>query len=344
MGVQMVNIMTNEKVRLTFIVPVYNVEKYIQKCVQSIMDQSYCNIEVILVDDGSEDNSGMIIDRTAQIDNRIKVIHQNNAGVSTARNTGLEAASGEYILFIDGDDYIEKDYAEYFLKLIDNRDADMAISINHFTVASNRQILKDNISEWDSLSVMEAIYLDKINVAVWNKIYKKEIIDRYGLSFHTDIWFGEGMLFNIEYLQHTGNIIVGEQKVYHQVYNPNSAMRKFKLENFICGLHSLDIQKAVWLKNTDKLELAWEYHRRNFAKYILCGLVQTDGIKSHQTIYDECKKGMRRNIFLPWKVDIPFKQKIKLTLFSASPYFIALQGKYKLRKSKERQEKFLRIQ
>ena len=104
--------------KITFIVPVYNVEKYIYRCVQSILKQSYSNIEVILVDDGSTDASGEIIDEMASEDVRIKVIHQKNSGVSTARNSGLMTASGEYILFIDGDDYIESDYASYFMGLI----------------------------------------------------------------------------------------------------------------------------------------------------------------------------------------------------------------------------------
>ena len=90
----------------------------------------------------------------------------------------------------------------------------MAVSLNHFTPYSNRQTRKDNIEVWDNIQVMEAIYVDKINVAVWNKIYKKSIIDKYGIIFHPDIWFGEGMLFNIEYLQHINCIAIGETTKY----------------------------------------------------------------------------------------------------------------------------------
>ncbi len=98
-----------ECIKISFIVPIYNVEKYIYQCVRSIMDQSYHNIEIILVNDGSPDKSGKIIDRLAKTDERIKVVHQKNAGVSAARNAGLAAAVGEYVLFIDGDDYVEKE-------------------------------------------------------------------------------------------------------------------------------------------------------------------------------------------------------------------------------------------
>ena len=120
-----------ECIKISFIVPIYNVEKYIYQCVRSIMDQSYHNIEIILVNDGSPDKSGKIIDRLAKTDERIKVVHQKNAGVSAARNAGLAAAVGEYVLFIDGDDYVEKEYAQYFFNLINNSNADMAVSLNH---------------------------------------------------------------------------------------------------------------------------------------------------------------------------------------------------------------------
>ncbi len=298
----------------------------------NVFDQLYHNIEIILVNDGSPDKSGKIIDRLAKTDERIKVVHQKNAGVSAARNAGLAAAVGEYVLFIDGDDYVEKEYAQYFFNLINNSNADMAVSLNHFTPYSNRQTRKDNIEVWNNIQVMEAIYVDKINVAVWNKIYKKSIIDKYGIIFHPDIWFGEGMLFNIEYLQHINCIAIGEKKVYHQVYNPNSAMRNFNLESQFCGLRYLDMQKATWKKKTPQLESAWKYHRRNFAKHIILGLVNTNEVKNHQELYNKCKKEMRRNMILPWKVDISLKKKAKLTLFSLFPYMISRHGKRKSEK------------
>lgn len=327
--------------KITFIVPVYNVEKYIYRCVQSILKQSYSNIEVILVDDGSTDASGEIIDVMASEDVRIKVIHQKNSGVSTARNSGLMTASGEYILFIDGDDYIESDYASYFMGLIVDKNADMAVSLNNFTVSSNEQIINDNRKIWSAEQAVEGIYLDKIGVAVWNKIYKRSVIEEYDIFFYADIWYGEGMLFNIEYLQYAANVAVGERKVYHQIYNPNSAMRRFNLESSFCGLRSLDRQKSVWKIQTPGIEKAWRYHYRNFSWSILCGLISTNAIKTHYNLYRECKKNMRRNILLPWKVDIPVGNKVRLTLFSVFPYICALYKKYKSKKLADRQKRML---
>ncbi|MBR0034952.1 MAG: glycosyltransferase [Synergistaceae bacterium] len=105
-------------ISVSVIVPVYNVEKYLARCIQSILDQKHTNLEIILVDDGSPDSSGKIIDTFAEKDSRIIPIHKQNGGVSSARNAGLDTASGEYVLFVDADDHIEPEYTDYFLQLL----------------------------------------------------------------------------------------------------------------------------------------------------------------------------------------------------------------------------------
>ena len=113
---------------ISIIVPVYNVEKYIHECVDSIINQTYKNIEIILVDDGSPDNCGKICDEYAKKDNRIKVIHKPNGGLSDARNHGIDVANGEWLMFIDSDDWIEPNMAEKLLHSALNNKADLAIS------------------------------------------------------------------------------------------------------------------------------------------------------------------------------------------------------------------------
>lgn len=103
---------------VSIIVPMYNVEKFIEKCVKSLMNQSHKDIEIILVDDGLPDQSPEIIDRIAIEDQRVHVIHQQNKGVSAARNAGLQCATGEYVMFVDGDDWVDSDYFSYFLTLV----------------------------------------------------------------------------------------------------------------------------------------------------------------------------------------------------------------------------------
>ena len=317
------------EVLISFIVPVYNVEKYIKRCVESIMLQSYPQIEIVVVNDGSTDDSGCIIDELSKRDQRIHVIHQKNAGVSSARNSGMKIAKGKYITFVDGDDYIEADYAQYFKTLLETTDTDMAIGLNNFNLDTPHQVKRDSIEVWGDTRVIELIYLGTINVAVWNKIYIKKIIDDNGLQFEPSIWYGEGMLFNIEYLQCVSKVTVGKRRVYHQIYNPNSAMRQFNLESNFCGLHSLEIQKSIWKKRTKEIEIAWDYHYRNFSESILCGLVSIDSVEEHRDVYNKCKANMRRNLLLPWKVDVPIGRKMRLTLFSIMPDIIAKRRKRK---------------
>lgn len=229
--------------KVFIIVPIYNVEKFIRKTIESLINQTYNNIEIILVDDGSPDDSPRICDDYSKKDTRIKVIHKENGGVSSARNSGMKASCGDYIMFVDGDDYVEPDYVDYFINLIKKTQTQIAISYFVFNIFDKTQIKRDSVGIIPSEEAMEQIYLERINVAVWNKIYSKEVIAEYNILFNEDIWYGEGMLFNIEFLQFVEKVGVGNKKVYNQVYNTESAMRKFNLKSNYCGLKSLDIQR-----------------------------------------------------------------------------------------------------
>ena len=123
----------NENPLVSIVVAIYNVEAFLDVLITSLFNQTYKNLEIILVEDGSPDNSGKICDDFSKKDNRIKVIHQNNNGVSNARNRGMEIANGKYITFVDGDDWLEPDFIEYMLKIIVETNSDMAISTNNFT-------------------------------------------------------------------------------------------------------------------------------------------------------------------------------------------------------------------
>ena len=231
-----------KKDKISIVVPIYNVEQYINKCVTSLITQTYSNIEIILVDDGSPDDSPKIIDELSKKDNRIIVIHKKNGGVSSARNVGIEASTGEYILFVDGDDYVDNDFVQYFYDLI-NKSVDIDIGINYSKYSiSDKKNGNDDIKVRDSKQIIVDLYAERLNVAVWNKIYRKSFLDRYNIRFDESIWFGEGMLFNIVCLQYTDNVVVGYKKVYHQVFNVNSAMRSFNLKGNLCGIRSLELR------------------------------------------------------------------------------------------------------
>ena len=150
------------------------------------MNQDYNNIEIILVDDGSPDKSGEIIDNLALKDNRIVVIHKENGGVSSARNAGLKVATGEYVTFVDGDDWVDKDYITYFVNLLEVSRCDIAMNKSNYTETNN--FSSDEYSIVKAEKAIEWIYLGDIFVAVWNKMYRKILFDDNKIFFNNDIW------------------------------------------------------------------------------------------------------------------------------------------------------------
>ena len=182
---------------ISIIVPVYNVEKYLRDCLDSIACQSYKNIEIILIDDGSEDKSGEICDEYVSNDNRFFVIHKENEGVSVARNTALRFAKGEYVGFVDSDDTIEKDM---FLNLYNScKDNNSDICICNVNVFENGKNTGAYISELvDRRYNKGEIFKDMKNISgvLWNKLFYAGVIK--GLEFDSDIRFGEDMLFVIQ--------------------------------------------------------------------------------------------------------------------------------------------------
>lgn len=131
--------------KVTAIVAIYKSEKFLPKLIESIINQTWSNIEILLIDDGSPDNSGAICDKYAKDDKRIKVIHKDNGGACESRNLGLKEATGDYIIIIDGDDWLEKDYIEYLMNLIHKTGSDMAMTDNVFTTRDRVQIENDSI-------------------------------------------------------------------------------------------------------------------------------------------------------------------------------------------------------
>lgn len=166
--------MKDEKYGLvSIIVPVYNTEKYLHRCIDSILGQSYRNLEVILVDDGSYDNSKIICAKYAVIDKRIKVICQENAGVSIARNTGLDVAEGKYICFVDSDDYIDSELIYDNLKLLNDTNADI-VCFNRMDVYGNNKLEKvlSYSSKLNTLDIIKGIYLGTLSGNVTDKMFK----------------------------------------------------------------------------------------------------------------------------------------------------------------------------
>ena len=205
---------------VSIIVPVYNVESYLEECIQSIVNQTYKDWECILINDGSTDNSGYICDTWTEKDNRIRVIHQSNQGVSTSRNTGIQHAKREFITFIDSDDWIENNYLTEIVNLLQTP-SDLYVSgiIQNFNNGTNQTykpinqisfcLNSENIHHFVDLNRSYLLYGPTAN------LYRNQIIREHSIQFRTDLSYGEDLIFNYDYLEHVHTITCIDKAYYH---------------------------------------------------------------------------------------------------------------------------------
>lgn len=208
---------------LSVIVPVYNAESYLYENILSIIKQKKYsgNFEVLLIDDGSSDNSSEICMKLKQKYSNIKYFYQNNSGVSVARNRGLENAIGKYVCFLDSDDYVDENYVETVISIAENND--LCIFNNY--IVENKKKYKEKKwlnDKFDTLieksCVIEWICENKIN-APWDKVYLKEIIDKNNLRFKIGLNMGEDLLFNLDYAYCCNKIFLSKEAVYYHTIN-----------------------------------------------------------------------------------------------------------------------------
>ena len=218
--------------KISVIVPVYKAEQYLPRCVDSILSQSFIDFELILVDDGSPDNSGIICDEYASIDNRVKVIHKENGGVSTARNVGIKKATGEWITFIDADDYIEQG----FLSIPVESSADLLIQ-NYKVVADSDVIEHEfgvsEITSWEIQEFLHENICKEIFSSPWAKFFKNKILKDNDICFPKGIKVGEDALFVLDYLFYTKTIRFLSVSNYVYVGGFNSAKYKLTVEKAV---------------------------------------------------------------------------------------------------------------
>lgn len=216
---------------ISIIVPIYNVERYLNKCIDSIISQTYKNIEIILVDDGSPDNCGKICDEYAKKDNRIKVIHKENGGVSSARNVGIEISNGEWIVFVDADDWIEIEYCKRMLDIAIQRKADVVLCGYNRVVGSKKEKINssgDN-EEFDSIQYLNKILNPQTAFGFCHmKIIKKIVMNN--IQFNEDLNVGEDALFNIMTSKNITKVIINKEALYNYRINMNSVVKKFDVK------------------------------------------------------------------------------------------------------------------
>jgi len=212
---------------ITIIVPVYKVEPYLRKCVDSILAQTYTNIEVILVDDGSPDGCPAICDEYKEKDSRVVVIHQKNGGVSAARNAGLDIAKGEYIGFVDSDDWIEPDMYEVLMDIVSKTGSDIVISTFCEDEYQVNSCEKQNIISFSSDEAVRGLFFGDNNLCfVCGKIFNSKIF--VNVRFPSGVSIAEDTIVSLKTIIKSDSISYIDYKSYHYVTNSYSAMHMFR--------------------------------------------------------------------------------------------------------------------
>ena len=212
---------------ISVIIPIYNVEKYLIKCLESICNQEFEDYEVILINDGSTDNSWNIAEKYREkYQDKIKLLNQENSGVSVARNTGLSYAKGKYVCFVDSDDYVEKTYLSELYKVAKKNNADLVFSAFR-SVDEDGKVIKyigeNRFTPDKEYSFKESEELFLIQNAPWAKLYRKDIIEEYNLYFPPKVWY-EDVIFTKEYLINTSKCVYCDEVLYNYLQRSGSAM------------------------------------------------------------------------------------------------------------------------
>lgn len=243
--------------KLSVIVPVYNVEKYLNRCVNSIQRQTIQELEIILINDGSTDTSGNICDKLAKEDSRIKVIHKKNEGQGIAKNCGLDRAEGKYIAFVDSDDYVERDTYEYIISKMEMDKAEIASfgytkdnpqgKVLYKSRIRERNFRKDNVREQFVLHFFgDDPYDDDMRgVSACMSVYLNDIICKYQIRFLSERRvFSEDTVFNLEYCKYVNNAVACQRHLYHYCLKEDSFTKGYQKERWESSIYFAKVLKG----------------------------------------------------------------------------------------------------
>ena len=305
--------------KISVIVPVYNVEQYLERCVNSIINQTYENLEIILVDDGSTDRSGGMCDSFAEKDERIKVVHKENGGLSSARNSGIDIATGEYLAFVDSDDWIESCMYQVLMDLAENHHADIVECKFQSVIHEKEEIIQPDL---------EVVVLDKFegakaffdgtgqtSILAWNKIYNKQLFQN--LRFPNGLLNEDQWLIPKLYML-SEKIVCVNQKYYYYYQSPNSIMRSPFSFRRLDALKAFEETRRLyerkhlydlvqWCDVTYSFLLIKYYNQSKTLKG------KPDVCKKIKKYYNKRMKDFLKNKHLNWK------QKILLILYYVIP-------------------------
>lgn len=308
--------MEDEKL-ISIIVPVYKVEKYIRKCINSIINQTYKNIEVILVDDGSPDECGKICDEYKEKDNRIKVIHKKNGGLSDARNAGLDICNGEFVCFIDSDDYVLENYIEYLYMILKENNAN--ISCCNFEYIYDNKIVKEfkndkeKIHNYDKINaLMELLYQKNIDTSMWAKLFDIKLFDNIRFPYGK-IYEDFAVFYKL--LLKTNKLVYSNQKKYLYLQREESILSTPFSDR---DLYMITIIKEMYneiIINYPELQDALNSRILNMDFYLIRRMNKREYRKEYKDLVNDIKS-RRSNVRKDKKIKLKTKIAIYISYFN----------------------------
>jgi len=316
--------MSADNILVTVVINIYNSEKFMDRCVSSAIAQTYRNTEILLIDDGSTDSSAEICGKFEKTDKRVKTVRLENGGVSIARNVAIEMANGEYICFVDGDDYLACDYVEYLLGLCLRFGTDVGVAKNIFSEKNISQTKTDRQKAVTGMCAAADILCYKIPIGPWSKMFKTSFLIENNIRFPEGIFNGDGFVFNTTAFCRTNKTAIGERKVYHYFwYNEGSGSNDFK---YVTD-NSIRAQQII-KSNIDAvsgaglLKRCWEYSNWHTHSDVYL-LMKKQGLENvHPEIYARARSVTRRKWRTALLADTSFREKIRAALVAFAPSLV----------------------
>ena len=297
-----------DNIKVSVVVPAYNIEKYIERCIVSIQEQTYKNIEIIIVDDGSTDRTGIVVEQLSKTDNRIKVIHKENGGVTSARIEGVKNSTGDYIGFVDSDDYIEVNMYECLIRNVMKYNADIShcgyqmVFPNHtdFYYGTGNVIVQNN-----EKGLYDLLTGDYVEPGLWNKIYRRDLFNKVILKndYDTTIRINEDLLMNYFLFKDASISVYEDICPYHYILRNNSAATsKVNLNKLVDPGKVL----GILLKETKENSKLENIVFKRIARYLI--YISTIPAKENSELIIPIKRKIRKDM----------KNKLKLFLANSS--------------------------
>lgn len=277
-------------IKVTIIVAIYKSAPFLNKLMDSLFNQTHKNLEIILVDDGSPDESGKMCDEFAKQDKRVIVIHKKNGGACEARNAGMRIMTGEYFSVIDGDDWLAEDYVEYLLRLAVSNNADMSLTDNCFTTRDMEQNETEDIEIWSpEQMVLLVIRPRTMPIGPWNKLYKTDFIRKHNIWFDVPM-SGETPYFLTRIAEHIKFVAKGHRRVYYyRLNNPTSALTSNAVVFGLNALGNVKLVKKISTINTPAFKHDIEWRLWHDYQWLLKLIVATNSRRKYWKTYVYCR-------------------------------------------------------